>query len=174
MAFKGLAGLLCVHVKRDLFTNHGPTSKSSMAQPGHGGGVKGKERRETPPQRNGGAEAEEPPLRAVSQRSGGAGAEEPCAAQNPKETAKPLVRGRPQPLPGVSRLRVLLLYVLLVLLGVPVWWKATEVYRAAIPFHLLDQVVCSCVYTILTALPLAWVWCSFFGVVARRLAVVAG
>lgn len=104
--------------------------------------MKGKERRETPPQRSGGAGAEEPPLRAVSQRSGGAGAEEPCAAQNPEETATPLVRVRPQPLPGVSRLRVLLLYVLLVLLGVPVWWKATEVYRAAIPFHLLDQVVC--------------------------------
>ncbi len=72
--------------------------------------------------------------------SGGAGAEEPCAAQNLEKTATPPVRVRPQPLQGVSRLRVLLLYVLLVLLGVPVWWKATEVYRAAIPFHLLDQV----------------------------------
>ena len=39
---------------------------------------------------------------------------------------------------GVRRVTVLLLYVALFALGVPVWWRTTEVYRAAIPFHLLD------------------------------------
>ena len=39
---------------------------------------------------------------------------------------------------GVRRVTVLLLYVALFALGVPVWWRTTEVYRAAIPFDLLD------------------------------------
>ena len=77
----------------------------------------------------------------------GAGVEEQAAAENPAadghkadaDTQAPR-RVRPPPLPGVPRAQVVLLYVLLVLLGVPVWWKATEVYRAAIPFHLLEQV----------------------------------
>ena len=32
---------------------------------------------------------------------------------------------------GVRRVTVLLLYVALFALGVPVWWRTTEVYRAA-------------------------------------------
>ncbi len=81
--------------------------------------------------------------------AGGAGVEDQAAAENPAPDGQNPVAGIspqrrvwPPPLPGVSRAQVVLLYVLLVLLGVPVWWKATEVYRAAIPFHLLEQ-VCS-------------------------------
>ena len=46
----------------------------------------------------------------------------------------------PPPPPGLPRTTVLLLYLALFTAGVPVWWKTTEVYRAAVPFNLLDEV----------------------------------
>jgi len=42
---------------------------------------------------------------------------------------------------GAPRPAVLLLYLALIGAGVPVWWRTTEVYRAGIPFYVLDDVV---------------------------------
>jgi len=42
------------------------------------------------------------------------------------------------PRPMIStRRETLLVYVVLMLLAVPVWWRTTEVYRASLPFHML-------------------------------------
>ena len=62
---------------------------------------------------------------------------------------KPKLPPLPPPPPGVSRPTVLLLYIALIIIGVPVWWRTTEVYRAAIPFHLLDTVSAHlCIYDV--------------------------
>jgi len=44
------------------------------------------------------------------------------------------------PRPGVKRTTVLVLYIALIVIGLPVWWRTTAVYRASVPFHLLDKV----------------------------------
>lgn len=53
---------------------------------------------------------------------------------------KPPLPPLPPPPPGVKRTTVLLLYIALMVLGLPVWWRTTAVYRASVPFHLLDKV----------------------------------
>ena len=62
---------------------------------------------------------------------------------NPANAPPPSTTGRPADMAvvtGAPRPAVLLLYLALILIGVPVWWRTTEVYRAAIPFEKLDAV----------------------------------
>ena len=76
----------------------------------------------------------------TSRQQGDAFAPDDAHSSTQQPSTKPNLAPRLPPLPGVPRVHVLILYIVLILAGVPVWWRTTEVYRATIPFHLLEQV----------------------------------
>lgn len=70
--------------------------------------------------------------------------EEHVSTQTPANPPQPSpnTKANVAPVAGAPRPAVLLVYLALIFMGVPVWWRTTEVYRAAIPFKMLDA-VCS-------------------------------
>ena len=67
----------------------------------------------------------------------------PQTRANPPQPS-PNTKANVAPVAGAPRPAVLLVYLALIFMGVPVWWRTTEVYRAAIPFKMLDAVSSSC------------------------------